>query len=80
MVQITFQASELIGLKDYSNITVGPANITTFVPKGQPYAFTDDEAKAVTKAVNQVAQILEEDVIAEQRGIALGTIDPSKQH
>lgn len=79
MIQITVQASELIGLQNYSNITIGPANITLFVPKGQEYALEDDDAKALANAVNQLAEIVEVDVIANQRDIALGTIDPSKQ-
>jgi hypothetical protein len=31
MVLVTFQASELIGLPNYSNVTVGPASVTRFV-------------------------------------------------
>lgn len=74
---ISFSAHELIGLANFSNITVGPAVITTFVSKNKPNPFTDAELRNIASALNQIAETVEVDVIAEQRKIALGTLDPS---
>jgi hypothetical protein len=77
LVEIAFQAHELIGLPNYSNIVVGPAVIRTLVSANKPNPFSDKQLANIAGALNQVAQTLEEDVVAHQRGIALATLDPS---
>ncbi len=78
MVEISFQAHELIGLKDYSNIIVGPARITTLVSRNEPNPFSERQLANIAKGLNDIAEVVEVDVIAEQRGIALGTLEPGK--
>ena len=80
MVEVSFNATELIGLKDYSNIVVGPATVRTLVSRNTRNPFSEQQLKNIASALNQIAQAVEEDVVAEQREIALGTIDPSKLH
>ncbi len=51
MVMVTMQASELIGLPSYSNVTVGPASVTRFV--------REDEVEAgLTKTAQEVEGII----------------------
>lgn len=53
MALVTMQLSELIGLPNYSNITVGPGSVTRFVKD------TDDTvADGLTKCALQVENIL----------------------
>jgi hypothetical protein len=79
MAEIAFQAHELIGLENFSNITVGPAIIRTLVSINKPNPFSQVQLKNIASAINQIAQIVEEDIVAEQRVIALNTLDPGKQ-
>lgn len=80
MVEIAFQAHELIGLKEFSNITVGPAVVRCLVSVNRPNPFTDTQKRNLVNALNEVAELVEADVIARQRAIALNTIDPAKRH
>lgn len=77
MVEIAFQAHELIGLENFSNITVGPAVVRTLVSMNRPNPFTEKQLANIASAVNQIAQTVEERIVAEQRQIALATLDPS---
>ncbi len=72
MAQISFTASELIPTGNYANVTVGPATITKFVK--------DDGSLA--DSINEVAEIIESDCIAEQRELVLASLqaDVSKQN
>lgn len=79
MIQVYVQAREHIGLPDYSNITVGPSGITMFVAKGQSEILNEQEKAALASSMNQLSELLELQVIAEQRGIVLESIDPAKQ-
>lgn len=80
MVEISFNATELIGLPNYSNIVVGPATIRTLVSRNVRNPFSDVHLVNIASALNQLAQMVEENVVAEQREIALNTLDPSKVH
>lgn len=78
MVKIVFSASELIPTGQYANVSVGPAQIHAYVDlarktNGDGY-FTDDERTALTGALNEVAEIVERDVIAVQRNLVLQSI------
>lgn len=59
MVMVTMQASELIGLPNYSNVTVGPASVTRFVAEG-------DVAEGLKQTAHDV-----EHIIAEERELVL---------
>lgn len=64
MVQISFTASELIPTGQYANVTVGPATATKFV--------TDDGK--LEKHMNDLAELIEAEVIAEQRVLVLESL------
>jgi hypothetical protein len=80
MVRISMQAMELVGLKEFSNITVGPARAETFVSRNTKNPFSEAQLKNIASAMNQLAELVEVDVVAEQREVALNTIDPAKRH
>lgn len=61
MAMVTMQASELIGLPNYSNVTVGPASVTRFVPD------THESREAGLKECALEA----EKIIAEERELVL---------
>lgn len=63
MAQISFTASELIPTGDFANVVVGPVTVTKFVQ--------DDD---LAKHVNELAEIVEVDCLAEQRELVLETL------
>jgi hypothetical protein len=63
MAQISFTASELIPTGDYANVVVGPVTVTKFVPD-----------QDLGDKLNELAETVEADCIAEQRGIVLSSI------
>lgn len=79
MSKIEFSASELIPTGQYANVSVGPARITTFVDlsreveEGESY-FTDDERDNLIKATNELAEMVEANVIAVQRNLVLESL------
>lgn len=76
MMKITMTAAELIPTGQYANVSVGPAQITAFVDQnrtikdGDAY-FTDDQRTTMAKALNELAEIIEVDVVAVQRNIVM---------
>lgn len=63
MAMVSMTASELIGLKNYSNVMVGPATVTRFVP--------DHEVPdGLTKTAEEV-----EGVIAQERQAVLDIVN-----
>lgn len=76
MMKITMTAAELIPTGQYANVSVGPAQITAFVDQnrvikdGDAY-FTDDQRTTMAKALNELAEIVETDVVAVQRNIVM---------
>lgn len=79
LVEVAFQAHELIGLPEFSNVTVGPATVRTLVSMNKPNPFTEQQLRNIASAVNQIAEVVEVDIVAHQRGIALATLDPGKR-
>jgi hypothetical protein len=76
MIKITMTAAELIPTGQYANVSVGPAQITAFVDtdkavEGDDKYFTKEQRETMTKALNELAQVVEEDVVAVQRNIVL---------
>jgi hypothetical protein len=65
MVLVTMQASELIGLPSYSNITVGPASVTRFVREGEV-------ADGLRRSAKEV-----EDIVSEERTAVLEIVSGS---
>lgn len=81
MVKISMQSQELLGsghegIPDYSSITIGPAKIEAFVSKSSRNPFSDAELKNVASALNQLSEVVESDVVAEQRQLALDGLSP----
>jgi hypothetical protein len=76
MCRIEFSAAELIPTGDYANVSVGPARITAFVDLDRAIAddqayFSNPERANLVKAINELAEMVEGDVIAIQRNIVL---------
>lgn len=76
MMKITMTAAELIPTGQYANVSIGPAQITAFVDQdrvikdGDAY-FSDDQRSTMAKALNELAEIVESDVVAVQRNIMM---------
>jgi len=83
MVKILMTASELIPTGQYANVSVGPAQITAFVDQDRvtldehgkeiPY-FTEEQRGTLAKALNELAEIVEADVVAVQRNLVLESL------
>ncbi len=69
LVKIQMQASELIPTGQYANVAVGPAVITAFIDPASDENFTGEWRENVAKAVNELAEIVERDVVAVQRNL-----------
>lgn len=83
MVKILMTASELIPTGQYANVSVGPAQITAFVDQDRttvdedgreiPY-FSEEQRGTLAKALNEIAEIVEGDVVAVQRNLVLESL------
>ncbi len=76
MMKITMTASELIPTGQYANVSVGPAQITAFVDpdrhlEGEEAYFSDAQRAVLAQALNELAEIVEGDVIAVQRNLVM---------
>ena len=74
MVQIKMTASELVPTGQYANVSVGPCQITMFIDPDAEAAFTDAQRQNMTSALNQLAEIVEGDVVAVQRNLVMESI------
>jgi len=75
MMKITMTASELIPTGQYANVSVGPAQITAFVDadrllEGEAY-FSQQQRQVIAQALNELAEIVEGDVVAVQRNLVM---------
>lgn len=74
MMKITMTAAELIPTGQYANVSVGPAQITAFIDTersaGETY-FSQEERETMAKALNELAEIVEGDVVAVQRNLVM---------
>lgn len=79
MHKISMCASELIPTGQYANVSIGPATVTAYVDpdrvvgEGESY-FSDDEASTIVAAMNQLAEIVEVEVLAVQRNLVLESL------
>ena len=76
MMKITMTAAELIPTGQYANVSVGPAQITAFVDQdrvveGDDSYFDNKERATMAKALNELAEIIELEVVAVQRNLVL---------
>jgi len=74
MVKITMTASELIPTGQYANVSVGPCQITCFIDPEAPSPFTDAQRENMAAALNQLAEIVEGDVVSVQRNLVMESI------
>lgn len=86
MARIEFSASELIPTGQYANVSVGPARVVAWidldreVSDGDTY-FTKQETENLVKALNELAEKVEYDVVAVQRNVVLENLqDDSRQN
>jgi hypothetical protein len=83
MAKIEFSASELIPTGQYANVSVGPGRVTTFidldrvVEDGESF-FTESERQNLIQATNELAELVERDVIAVQRSLVLESLQDQK--
>ena len=67
MVKITMVAAELIPTGQYANVSVGPCQITCFIDPDSPAPFSEAQRENMAAALNQLAEIVEGDVVSVQR-------------
>lgn len=76
MMRIVMTASELIPTGQYANVSIGPAQITAWVDQdrqledGQSY-FDAQQKATIAQALNELAEIVEADVVAVQRNLVM---------
>lgn len=78
MMKISMTASELIPTGQYANVSVGPAQITAWIDPARalddnPY-FSEAERATIAQALNELAEIVEGDVVAVQRNIVMESL------
>jgi hypothetical protein len=83
MTRIEFSVSELIPTGQYANVTIGPVRVTSFVDlqrgeEDMPY-FTEQEKDTIVKAANELADMMERDVIGVQRNLVLEALQSDEQ-
>lgn len=69
MVKIQMQASEIVPTGQYANVAIGPAVITAFIDPFSKPGFSDEWKENVATAINELAEIVERDVVAVQRSL-----------
>lgn len=82
MMKVTMTVAELLPTGQYANVSIGPAQVTAFVDpdrevkSGDAY-FTQDERSTISKALNELAEVVEFDVLAVQRNLVLESMQNS---
>lgn len=79
MVNIQMSAAELIPTGQYANVSVGPAKISWWIDPQDPAPISDAEKQNVAKALNDIAEICEVDVISVQRNLVLESIQATTE-
>jgi hypothetical protein len=74
LVKITMTAAELIPTGDFANVSIGPAQITAFIDPDAVETFDQDQKDTMARAINELAEIVESDVIAVQRNLVLESL------
>lgn len=79
MVLIEMAAAELIPTGQYANVSVGPAKISWWIDPLADEPISDGEKQTVAKALNDIAEICEVDVVAVQRNLVLESIQTTTE-
>lgn len=74
LVKVTMTAAELLPTGQFANVSVGPAQITAMIDPNQEENFTPEQKENIAKALNEMAEIVEVDVISVQRNLVLESI------
>jgi hypothetical protein len=74
MVQIKMTAAELVPTGQYANVSVGPCQITAFIDPDNSAPFSDVQRENMAAALNQLAEVVEGDVVAVQRNLVMESI------
>lgn len=71
LAKLTMSAAELCPTGQYANVSIGPAQITIFVDPTKKDQWENDELENVAKALNELAAVIEQDVVAVQRALVM---------
>jgi hypothetical protein len=74
MARLRMTASELVPTGQYANVSVGPAMIDVYVDLDRDINgsyFTEDERNVMVTALNELAEVVERDVVAVQRSLVM---------
>jgi hypothetical protein len=77
MVKIAMTAAELLPTGQFANVSIGPAQITAFVDPDRQVEeayFSKEQRDTLALALNELAEIVEGDVIAVQRNLVQESI------
>lgn len=82
LARVMFSASELVPTGQYANVSIGPAVITLWIDLDrevgeEDHFFEPHEKAALVKAVNELAEVVEYDVLAVQRNAVLESLQES---
>lgn len=72
LIEISVCASELIPTGEYANVTVGPVRMTKYIRDPQ-----DDDT--LVEMINDMCELIEVGVVAEQRELVLQSLQSSAQ-
>jgi hypothetical protein len=83
MMKILMTASELVPTGQYANVSVGPAQIVDYIDPdrelsedddGNKIYYTPEEREVMAAALNELAEVVEADVVAVQRNLVMESI------
>lgn len=79
MMKAEMAAAELIPTGQYANVSVGPARIHFLIDPDRELGpdesyFSDQQRDTIARALNEVAEIAEGDVVAVQRNLVLESL------
>lgn len=74
LVRITMTAAELIPTGQYANVSIGPAQIEAFIDPDSDVGFPKEQRENIANALNELAEIVEIDVISVQRNLVLESL------
>jgi hypothetical protein len=69
MTRIEIAAAELIPTGQFANVSVGPAKIVHFINANDPEPISDAQKENIARGLNELAEVVEADVIAVQRNL-----------
>lgn len=74
MAKLEMASSELLPTGQFANVSVGPGRLTLFIDPQEDGGIPKEEQDNIAKAMNQMAELVEVDVIGVQRALVLESI------